>query len=472
VHVSEVKEASAASWAFEEFGHAAVPDRRWGRRLVRMAAQGARRPAGRVTEVFGDAAERQGAYGLLESTEVAAADVAAAMFKTTARRSRGQPFVYCPVDGTSLTLTDRNRAKDFGSVGSHGQGARGIKVMNTMVLSARGVPLGVSAQQWWTRPHHRRAKHRDNLQPLEKETGRWLQAIAGTRQVMAEHAPGTVCWFQMDREADAWPILFEAGLDKHWFSVRACRRRRVVLPSGRRGRLHAVLGQQPPVARYELPIRAAAKRSARTATVEIRACSVTLDLRNKQTRRRFPLTLNVVQVLERGTTPRGEKPVEWTLLTNRPIQCTQDLFDVVFGYSLRWRIEELHRTWKSGGCRVEETQLRSSAAVIKWATILTAVAARIERIKQLSRQEPLRPATDEFSPVEIRAAALLRFGKAGKSRLRASVPTMAEITAWIAEIGGYTGPKSSGGPPGSITIARGLKDVRAAAKALAAAAEL
>ena len=103
------------------------------------------------------------------------------------------------------------------------------------------------------------------------------------------------------------------------------------------------------------------------------------------------MSINVVQVREHGTTPPGERPIEWTLLTNRPILTTQDLLDVVFGYSMRWRIEELHRTWKSGACRVEHTQLRSTSAVIKWATILVAVAARIERIKQLARKEPHRP---------------------------------------------------------------------------------
>jgi hypothetical protein len=133
---------------------------------------------------------------------------------------------------------------------------------------------------------------------------------------------------------------------------------------------------------------------------------------------------------------------------------------------MRWRIEELHRTWKSGACQAEDSQLRSPGAVIKWATILIAVAVRIERIKQLAREQPDRPATDEFSPVEIRAAALLRFGKAGEAQLRGRVPTIQEVTLWIAKVGGYTGATSSGGPPGSVTIARGLKDVRAAAKAL------
>ena len=44
---------------------------------------------------------------------------------------------------------------------------------------------------------------------------------------------------------------------------------------------------------------------------------------------------------------------------------------------------------------------------------------------------------------------------------------MQDVTLWIAQIGGYTG-KSSGGPPGSITLARGLNDVRATVRALEA----
>ena len=48
-----------------------------------------------------------------------------------------------------------------------------------------------------------------------------------------------------------------------------------------------------------------------------------------------------------------------------------------------------------------------------------------------------------------------------------SVPTIAQATLWLAELGGYTG-KSSGGPPGTITISRGLAKLRSAADAIAA----
>jgi len=45
---------------------------------------------------------------------------------------------------------------------------------------------------------------------------------------------------------------------------------------------------------------------------------------------------------------------------------------------------------------------------------------------------------------------------------------LAKATLWLAEIGGYTG-KSSGGPPGSTTLARGLAQVQAAVRVLCGA---
>lgn len=466
-----MREASPSSWAFEEFGQARLGDPRWRRRLVRMAGQVARRPAGRVTEAFTRSDERQGAYGLLESTAVGADEVGTAMFGACARRSANESFVFCAIDGTSLNLTDYEHSKGFGPVGSRAEGGRGLKVMNAMVLSADGVPLGVSSQRYWTRADHRRRLHRDKLRPGDKETRHWLDAMKQTREVMREHAPSTRCWFQLDREGDAWPMLKEAGLGEHWFTIRACRKRRVRLSDGAKAYLWPLMAKQPVKTTYALEVRAAGGRKARSAHMVVRACKVTLDIRDKRTSERSTIEVNVIQAIERGTTPVGEAAIQWMLLTNRPIDVLKDVTDVIAGYSMRWRIEELHRTWKSGACSVEDNQLRSSAAAIKWATILMGVAARIERIKQLSRETPDRPATDEFTPAEIKAAALLYFGKAAKAKIKpVATPSIGDVTLWIAYVGGYTGKTSSGGPPGSITLARGLKDVRVAAKALEALA--
>lgn len=466
-----MREAGPRGWAFEEFGHARLTDPRWRRRLVGMAERAARRPAGRVTETFVRSDERQGAYGLLESTAVSASELGTAMFEACARRSAGESFVFCAIDGTSLNLTDYEHSKGFGPVGSRAEGGRGLKVMNAMILSAKGVPLGMSSQQYWARSDRRRPVHRDKLRPKEKETQRWLDAMTQTREVMKKHAPATRCWFQLDREGDAWPMLKEAGIDEHWFTIRASRKRRVILPDGAKAYLWPLLKQKPEKTRYSLEVRPAWRRKARSANMVVRACKVTIDVRDKRTGARSRLDVNVVQALEQGTTPVGEKPIQWTLLTNRPIEIIKDLTDVIAGYSMRWRIEDLHRTWKSGACSVEDNQLRSAGAAMKWATILMGVAARIERIKQLAREQPDLPAKDEFSPAEIKAAALLYFGKAAKTKLKAATaPTIADVTLWIACLGGYTGKTSSGGPPGSITLSRGLEQVRAAAQAIEALA--
>jgi len=433
-----------------------------------MGAQLARRPGGKVSAVITDDAERQGAYGLLESTKVEPSSVARTVFEATARRCAGEEFVFCAVDGTSLTLTDHERSKDFGPVGTRTQGARGLKVINALALSKQGVPLGLTSQEWWTRSDQRRKKHRDNLKPKEKEIAHWYEAMEHTREVLKSQASGTRLWFQLDREGDAWPILEQADKQEHWFTIRGHHNRRVRLPDGRMGYLREVLEQQPEVRTYQLSVTAGKQRSAREATMVLRTCSVVLDFRDKATNRHFPKEVTVVLTREEGTTPAGEKPIEWMLLTNRPIATVQDLNQVIFGYSLRWRIEDFHRTWKSGACCVEDSQLRSPDAVKKWATILAAVAVRIERIKLLSREQPERPASDEFTPIEIRAITLLYFGTSAKKRPPdLETVTLAQATFWLAKIGGYTG-KFSAAAPGSVTLARGLKEVGAAVRTLEA----
>lgn len=456
-------------WAVREFGAVRVPDARWRTRLIEMGAQAARRPGGTVSEVYNDPAARQGAYGLLECAEVTREQIAEAVYAAGARRCADLPFVYVPVDGSSVTITDLERAKEFGSVGDRAHGARGLKVISAILVSPQGVPLGVGSQIWWARTDTAAARHRDQRRTENKETQHWLEAMQQCRKVIGEQAPQTRCWFQLDREGDAWPIIQDAEKQGHWFTIRGNHDRRVRLANGSQTYLRTLLELQPILCSYQLAVSAGPGRKARTARMIVRACEATLDFRDKRTKRHFPKTLNVVLTREQGTTPEGEKPIEWLLLTNRPIGTVDELTQVVLGYAQRWRIEDFHRTWKSGACDVEKMQLRSVGAAEKWATLLAAVAIRIERLKLLSRKEPELPASEEFSAEELRAIVILRFGKKARQKVpeRRAI-SLKQAVYWVAEIGGYTG-KSSGGPPGSITIGRGLREVQAAARVLAIA---
>jgi hypothetical protein len=163
---------------------------------------------------------------------------------------------------------------------------------------------------------------------------------------------------------------------------------------------------------------------------------------------------------------RGDKPVEWWLLTTAPVTTLEEALNVARNYTTRWRVEEFHRAWKSGVCNVERSQLRSANAFMRWATIGAAVAARAERLKTTSRTTPHVSALTELTQYEIDAAIIL-------SKTKRFVPgdalTLEEAVGLIAGIGGYTG-KSSGGPPGVRVISRALDRVLAAAAALEGAA--
>ena len=149
------------------------------------------------------------------------------------------------------------------------------------------------------------------------------------------------------------------------------------------------------------------------------------------------------------------------LLTNRPAARLDDACAVVLAYTYRWKIEEFHKTWKSGGCNVEDTQLHSEHGIHVLAIVLASVAMRLMRVMWISRRDPNRPADAEFSPEEIEAVIAL---KDLRRRRRKSI-SIGQLTQWIAELGGYTG-KSSGGPPGAITLGRGLAQVIPVARAI------
>ena len=100
-------------------------------------------------------------------------------------------------------------------------------------------------------------------------------------------------------------------------------------------------------------------RKERTIRLQVRSRTVTLRLLNLLTKETTLFPVNVVDTLEVGPRPRGESAVHWRLFTNQPIKTKADVARILGSYKHRWKIEELHRTWKSGACRVE----RKSASV-------------------------------------------------------------------------------------------------------------
>lgn len=443
----------ARAWAEETFSGLEA-DARLARRLVHIGHGVALRPAGQVTQVFSTSAEREATFRFLENKRIRARDVGAACFDATARSCAGQA-IYVAFDGTTLSLTDRKKGRQLGGVGSWAQGGRGLHVHTALAVDRNGVTLGVCGQEWWARecPTVRKKRHR----ALETETRFGVRLLKETHDRL--RATGCEPWFQLDRGFDGWPILQLAYREQIRLTVRAVGTRKVLDESGDRRLLREILHDAPVLHRYTVKVPAASGRAARVAHMEVRAATVVVPLSVGKKRREF-VPMQVVQATEIGPI---KKPLEWILLTTVAVRDCDDARAVLHAYTMRWRVEEFHRTWKRGHCNVEDSQLRSRAALIKWATIHATVAARANRLTQLRDAPPTTPATDEFSRVELDALILLREPKGVKLGY---TPSLVTAIRWIADVGGYTG-KSSGGPPGATVIARGLAQLEVLARGLA-----
>ena len=99
------------------------------------------------------------------------------------------------------------------------------------------------------------------------------------------------------------------------------------------------------------------------------------------------------------------------------------------------------------------------------------MAARVERLKYLTRSSPDLSALQEFTEPELQALILLKRNRTKANEVLPASPTISDATRWIAELGGYTG-KSSGGPPGTITIAQGPEKLASAAELVAALSKM
>jgi hypothetical protein len=441
------------SWAHATFSRL-EGDSRWGKRLVRLAMLAALQPAGQVTRVCTKSADREAAFRFLENKRIKASEVGAACYDACAEQCKGEDIIVA-IDGSSLSFTDRKRVRGLGGVGNWSARLRGVHVVTALALDRRGVDIGLCGQTYWTRTC--RTKPVKAHRAMQTETRYGVELLKTTHARLRAH--GANPWYQLDRGFDVWPILQLGCREKMRMTVRAVGTRKVLDSFGERRPLRQVLHESPSLGTYTVDVPAQFGRPARRAEMDVRVATVLVPLKVGKKRREH-VQLQVVRATELGPL---KKPLEWILFTTVPVKTFDDARAVLHAYTMRWRIEEFHRTWKRGLCNVEDSQLRSAEAVAKWATILAAVAVRANRLTKLRDADPTIPATKEFSRLELDAIILLR---RPNGVALGYTPSLVTAIRWVADLGGYTG-KSSGGPPGAGVIGRGLEKIDTLARGLA-----
>jgi len=421
------------------------------------------RPDGRISGTFKEEAHREAAFRWVENAAIDVEAVTAASARAAARRAANDSFAFVPIDGTGLTIVDRQRKKGIGAVGARSQGGRGVQTMTAMIVAPTGTPLGIGDQVYWARrgrkrPGGKQGGRKDRRHLRSRETRYWLHTMGNVARTFEREAPATVPWFQLDRGADSWEVLSLAHEQGLMTTVRASANRRLWSERDQPRRyLRQQMRLQPVRAYKPVAVPAGPKRRARTAKLAVRFAKVELDLHNPRGKQRRCVPIWAVHVREVGTMPKGEQPIDWMLLTTHGVHSLADAEWVIHGYATRWSIEEFHKTWKSDACNVEAMQLRSFANICRWAAVLAAAAMRIQRLMKLARSEPDLPATVELTRGEIKAIIV-----STENRKMTAKPddilTIGEAVKWLGSLGGHS-PSPSAGPPGPKTLMRGLESI-------------
>lgn len=429
-----------AAWDedFAALAGVALGDRRRNRRLCAMIAGMSEKRKARITELCDSHAETKAAYRLLAHADQWQATVAAVLRRGGLQRVAREPLVLAIQDTTHL---------DFAA--SPANGEQGFWLHTLLAASPAGVPLGVLAQQFWQRdPRDHGCAQRRQQRPLAaKESRRWIDSLAAVSG--ADWPADCAVIVLADREGDIFE-LFAAPRPAHCdLLIRAAQPRRV---TGPHGDLWTAVAHAPVADQRRLALARRPDRPARTATLQVRFTPVVIQppasgTHDPQAR---PVPLWAVAVSEVDP-PAGEAPIDWVLLSTRPVTDVATAWQAVDHYRQRWLIERFHYTLKSG-CKIEESQLHEAASLGGLLTLYSWVAWRLLALTHRARVTPDAPATTVLLTREWQAAWLVLHPRAP---LPSAPPTLAEAVGWIARLGGHQGRRGDG-PPGVKVLWRGL----------------
>jgi hypothetical protein len=208
----------------------------------------------------------------------------------------------------------------------------------------------------------------------------------------------------------------------------------------------------PELGRFTMDVQAQKGRKARTqAEFALRGGAVLLLSPHARHghHSREPLPLYVVQVVEASQPPKGEKPIEWILLTNEPVATANDAWRVVGWYERRCVVEEYHKALKTG-CQIEDMQFTAVARLQPAIALLSAVALTLLNLRDASRRPDAetRPAATLFAVEYVEVLSLWRHRKL------CSKMTVHDFFFALARLGGHQNRKHDH-RPGWLVLWRG-----------------
>ena len=473
-----------AQWAQMEVASVNLGDQRLNNRLPILLSALGDGPNLSIPAACGGHADTQAAYRFFDNPKVTFEQILLPHHEQTLQRMSQQEVVLLVQDSSEIELDRPNQ--EIVGVGELDGSRRGVLLHEMHAFTVDGIPLGtlwaecINRTQGVSHESAKQKRKQRQQKPLEeKESRRWITGLKhATGAALALPKVQCVCiadseadiyeWFAEPRNESEEPLTRD-GRDVpqlHWL-VRACQDRALQIQTdgGKTELCQRHLQEQvlatPVLYEADFLIRERdaktgverrsrrVAREARHAKVQVRAATVTLRPPWRFDRKLPPVTVNVVLVSEIKP-PKGEPPVQWVLVTTLPVNTPDQVRKIVEYYCVRWNIEILFRTLKSG-CRIEHRRFEHVDRILPAMALYLIVAWRTMFVCRMGRSCPDADCETIFEPGEWKAVwAAVHQKNPPKKK-----PRLREIVHLIARLGGYVERPSS--EPGAQTVWIGLQ---------------
>ncbi len=158
--------------------------------------------------------------------------------------------------------------------------------------------------------------------------------------------------------------------------------------------------------------------------------------------------------------PAGQEAVHWRLLTTHAVTTVAEAHQIVTWYRMRWIIEQVFRSLKSHGLRIEDSQMEEARSFTKLAVVALIAAVRSMQLVLARDGSTGQTITDAVDPADMPALRSLNASLEGRTE-KLKNPHDSASLAWfvwiVARLGGWSGYTSRGyKPPGPKTMHHGL----------------
>jgi len=278
-------------------------------------------------------------------------------------------------------------------------GILGILQHNVLLTSDKGVPLGLIDQQHWSRQSAAAFDGRESL--------KWERGLRAVNDRLA--ATGKKVVVVQDREAGIFSFFKHPREPDIELLVRVHQPRNLeVAGSGEVSKLAGLRETVPPAGQKQVSISGDGKEVTLTLSVQAGKVHVLPDKGRSAGKHK---TQELSLVIARETAAKdskgndvfdADKAALRYLLTSLPIGSQQDMERVVTFYGLRWRVERLGFTVKSGAPNVEGLQFDDVQTTINALSFYSVVAWQPLAMTYVFRENQEAPAQAVFEQNEVR----------------------------------------------------------------------